>query len=164
MTKMTKQLTEKELEKKILEGFAGVASAIGYSPLHGKIIAVLLVKGRPVSLQALARDTGYSASMVSLSLDFLEVLEVVKKIKKTGDRKLYVELHGDLLEILKKAVILRVNKTITDSLNEFNEGKKHLSGLSEAERERAAKTIEVLGTQLERLQGYLNLLSEIQLP
>jgi len=161
---MASQMTEKELEKKILSGFAGVASAIGYSPLHGKLIGALLVKDRPVSLQELAKETGYSASMVSLSLDFLEVLEVIKKVKKTGDRKLYVRLHGDLLEILKKAVILRVNKTITSSLNDFQDDKKHLDGLSDDERARVSKTIQVLETQLERLQGYLNLLAEIQLP
>ena len=62
---------EKEIENKIFSTFAEVARAIGYSPLHGKLIGVLLVKGRAVSLQELAKKTGYSAGMVSLSLDLL---------------------------------------------------------------------------------------------
>jgi len=161
---MAKKLTEKELEKKILENFAGVASAIGYSPLHGKIIGVLLVKGRPVSLQELARDTGYSTSMISLSLDFLEILEVIKKVKKTGDRKLYVQLYGDLLEILKKAVLIRVKKSLSDSLSEFEDSKMHIKGLNKEEKARVTRTLNVLEDELKRLQGYLDLLSNIDLP
>ena len=161
---MAAQLTEKELEKKILENFSEVASAIGYSPLHGKIIGVLLVKDRPVSLQELARDTGYSTSMISLSLDFLEILEVIKKVKKTGDRKLYVQLHGDLLGILKKAVLIRVKKSLSNSLSEFEESKKYISGLDKDEKARVTKTLDVLENELRRLQGYLDLLSGIELP
>jgi DNA-binding transcriptional regulator GbsR (MarR family) len=160
----SKKLNEKELENKILTTFAGVASAIGYAPLHGKIIGVLLVKDRPVSLQELAKDTGYSLSMISLSLDFLEVLEVIKKLKKSGDRKLYVELQGDLLEILKKAIIIRVNKTITDSLTDYKEDKKQIDALNSEESKRVTKTIDVLEANLIRLKGYVDLLSELELP
>lgn len=161
---MANQLTERELEKKILENFADVANAIGYSPLHGKIIGVLTVKSRPVSLQELAKKTGYSTSMISLSLDFLEILEVIKKIKKTGDRKLYVQLHGDLLGILKKAVLIRVKKSLSNSLIEFEENKKHIAGLNKEEKARVTRTLNILEDELKRLQGYLDLLSEIELP
>ena len=57
--------TESDIQNKIYSTFASVASSIGYSPLHGKIIGVLLVKNRPISLQDLAKETGYSPSMLS---------------------------------------------------------------------------------------------------
>ena len=75
-------IPEKEIEEKILDRFAEVASSIGYSPLHGKIIGVLIVRGKPMSLQEVAKATGYSSSMVSLSLDLLELLGIIKKGKK----------------------------------------------------------------------------------
>ncbi|UCD07264.1 MAG: hypothetical protein JSW41_05580, partial [Candidatus Aenigmatarchaeota archaeon] len=87
----------KILEEKIYSTFSDIASSIGYSPLHGKIIGVLLVRGREMSLQELAKETGYSASMISLSLDLLELLGVIKRVKKTGDRNLYIVLQRDLL-------------------------------------------------------------------
>jgi len=149
----------KALEKRILDTFAEVAGSIGYSPLHGKIIGVLLVKDRPMSLQEVARATGYSSSMVSLSLDLLDVLGVIKKVKKAGDRKLYIELSGDLLECLKKAFVMKLERSIKGSLNEFGNLRK--SAKSDAS---ASNTLDVLEKEIKRLETYINLLSKIKLP
>ncbi len=161
---MAEQLSEKQLEKKIMSNFAAVAETIGYSPLHGKIIGVLLIRDKPISLQDLAKETGYSSSMISLSLDFLEVMEVVKKVKKAGDRKLYVRLNGDLLDILKKAVVVRVKKTLADSLKEFDESREHLEGLDKDEQKRIKRIIDVLEKEIKRLDYYINMLAQIKLP
>lgn len=155
---------KKSLEEKIYSTFSDVAGSIGYSPLHGKIIAVLLVKGKEMSLQELAKETGYSSSMVSLSLDLLEVLGVVKKIKKTADRNLYIALQGDLLECLKNAMILKVKKSIVSTLNEFEENKKNLKKLDKRERQRIEKTIQILRKEIKRLERYIDMLSRIRLP
>jgi HTH-type transcriptional regulator, osmoprotectant uptake regulator len=156
--------TEKKLEAQILENFASVAQTIGYSPLHGKIIGVLLIEGKPVSLNELAKETGYSSSMISLSLDFLEVMEVIKKVKKSGDRKLYVKLNGDLLNILKKAIVTRVKKTISESLIEFEENRKNIDKLPAAERKRVRSTLDKLEKEIQRLDYYVQMLSSIELP
>ncbi|MBU0898557.1 MAG: hypothetical protein KKB03_04630 [Nanoarchaeota archaeon] len=158
--------TSKEIEERIYSTFSEVASSIGYSPLHGKIIGVLLVKSEPTSLQDLAKETGYSASMISLSIDFLEVLGVVKKVKKTGDRKLYLSLHGDLLEALKTAIVLRTSKSIKTSLTGFEEAKKDLKDISSTgkDKERIVNTIDVLEKEIKRLDKYMNILSKIRLP
>jgi len=116
----------KAIKNKIFSTFADLASSLGYSPVHGKIIGALLVAGEPLSLQELAKETGYSSSMVSLSLDLLEVLGVVKKVKKTADRKLYVELSGDLVASLKNAMVMRIKKSIEDSLTEFSYNREQL--------------------------------------
>ena len=153
-----------ELQNKILSTFGEVASSIGYSPLHGKIIAVLLVKDEPIPLQDLARETGYSISMISLSLDLLEVLGVIKKVKKVGDRKLYVEFSGDLIEILKNAIVIKVEKSINSTISEFNDARKQLNKLSGPEKDKAEKTLETLELQVKRLDIYIKLLSKINLP
>ncbi|MBL7160423.1 MAG: hypothetical protein ISS93_01060 [Candidatus Aenigmarchaeota archaeon] len=153
-----------EIEKKIFSTFAEVASSIGYSPLHGQIIGVLLVKGKVLSLQEIARETGYSSGMISLSLDLLEVLGVVKKIKKTADRKLYVELSGDLLECLKNAITLKLSKSISSSLTEFEGEKKKLEKIPGTESERVLETIQTLENEIKRLRSYVDLLSKAGLP
>lgn len=159
---MTDQV--REVEKKIFSTFADVASSIGYSPIHGQIIGVLLVKGKALSLQELAKETEYSTSMISLSLDLLEVLGVIKKVKKAADRKLYIELTGDLLEALKNAVLVKLSKSISSSLRDFENGKKRLQKLEGAERDRVLKTIETLEDQIKRLKTYVDLLSKTSLP
>lgn len=155
---------EKEIENKIFSTFSEIASSIGYSPLHGKIIGVLLVEDKPVSLQVLAEKTGYSTGMVSLSLDLLEILGVIKKVKKTADRKLYIKLDGDLLECLKKAFLIKLEKSIQDSLTEFGKNKEELKNLKEEDKEKALKTINILEKEIKRLEKYINLLSKIRLP
>lgn len=157
-------ITGKSVQKDIMDNFAKVAETIGYSPLHGQIIAVLLIKGEPVSLNELAQETGYSASMISLSLDFLEIMEVVKKVKKAGDRKLYVELNGSLLDILKKAIVTRVKKVLSGSLEDFEETRSRLGELGKEERETIGRSIDVLESEIKRLDYYINLLTGIKLP
>ncbi|HLD57126.1 MAG TPA: hypothetical protein VJA47_02405 [archaeon] len=156
--------SESDVYSKIFSTFAEVASSIGYSPLHGKIIGVLLVKNKPVSLQELAKDTGYSTSMLSLSLDFLEILGVIRKVKKEADRKLYVSLAGDLLECLKRAITIKVEKSIQNSLTEFEESKKELAKLSAKDKAEAVEALEILEDQIKRLNKYVVLLSQIRLP
>lgn len=153
-----------EIERKIFSTFAEVASSLGYSPLHGQIIAVLMVRGRALSLQEIARETGYSVSMISLSLDLLEVLGIIRKVKKTADRKLYVDLSGDLLEALKNAIILKLSKSITSSLGEFEEGKRKLESISGEESRRVLRTIETLEREIRRLKTYVDILSAAKLP
>jgi len=153
----------REIEKRIFSTFAEVASSIGYSPIHGQIIGALLIKGK-LSLQELARETGYSASMISLSLDLLEVLGVIKKVKKIADRKLYIELSGDLLEALKNAILSKTEKSISSFMAEFEEGKKKLQGMETPESQKTLKTIEALESEIKRLQSYITLLSKTRLP
>ena len=148
-----------EIEQNILSTFGQVAESIGYSQVHGKIIGVLLIRGGEMSLQDIAKRTGYSLGMISLSLDLLEVLGVVKKIKKSGDRNVYAKLSGDLLECLKKAFVIKLEKSISDSLSGFEEIRK--SGRASPE---ARKALEKLEKEIRRLERYVSLLSKIRLP
>lgn len=154
----------KDIEGKILSTFADVAQAAGYSPLHGKIIGVLLVEGKALSLQDIAGKTGYSSSMVSLSLELLELLGVIKRVKKTGDRKLYIQLSGDLLETLKRAFTMKLERSIRQTLSDFEESKKELEKLDGKEKPKIAKTLNILEREVRRLERYINLLSKIKLP
>ncbi len=154
----------KKLEERIFSIFSELASTLGYSPIHGKIIGALLVEGKEVPLQDLARRVHYSPGMISLSLDLLEVLGVIKKIKKPGDRRLYVKLDGDLLEILKSAVIIKVKHGIDESLKDLEENKREVSRLSGHDRKSLSKTIGILEREIKRLEHYVNLLSGIKLP
>jgi DNA-binding transcriptional regulator GbsR (MarR family) len=153
-----------EIEKKIFNTFSELARSMGFSPIHGNIMGSLLVGGGSLSLQDIAKKTGYSISMVSLSMDLLEILGIVKKIKKPGDRKLYIELDGDLLESLKKIFIIRVKKGISDSLFEFEESKGRLKKLRGENKKEVLKAIDILENEIKRLEKYVGLLSEVNLP
>ncbi len=153
-----------EIEKKIFNTFSNLARSMGFSPVHGNIIGSLIVGGGSLSLQDIARKTGYSVSMVSLSMDLLEILGIVKKVKKPRDRRLYIELDGDILESLKKIFLIRVKKGISDSLIEFEQGKDRLEKLQGKNKKDVLKAIDTLEKEIKRLEKYVSLLSEIKLP
>ncbi|RLJ08895.1 MAG: hypothetical protein DRP15_04420 [Candidatus Aenigmatarchaeota archaeon] len=152
------------LKNKIYTTFANVASSIGYSPLHGKIIAALLVNGGELSLRELAKEIGYSTSMVSLSLDLLEILGVISKTKKPQDRNLYVVLQGDLLECLKNVIVMKVRKSIKKTLKDFEKSKNMLLDLPLDERKRINKTLRMLEREIKRLEKYIDMLDQAKLP
>jgi HTH-type transcriptional regulator, glycine betaine synthesis regulator len=153
-----------EIKKNIYSSFSDIASSIGYSDMHGRIIAALLVNNKKLSLQELADETGYSLSTTSLSLDFLEFLGMIKKIKNAGDRKLYVELQGDLLEGLKKAFVVKLQKNIEDSLGAFENYKGVLKENSDDESKKVMKVLNTLEDEIRRLKNYIDLLSKLRLP
>ncbi|MBI3190707.1 hypothetical protein HYZ41_03310 [archaeon] len=142
-------------EEKIYSTFSSVASSMGYSEVHGRIISALLVTGKPMSMDDLIKVTKYSAASISLSLDLLEILGIVKKFRQKGDRKIYVRLDGDLIEGLRNAMLLKLRKEIAQTLNEFESMKTD---------ENSKKTIKAIEKEVKRLREYVDRLSEVSLP
>ena len=157
--------TAAAIKDKLYSSFANVAALMGYSEVHGRIIAALTAANSPVSLGDLAKETGYSLSSISTSLDLLEVLGMVRKVKVSGDRRVYVQLDGDLLEGMKRAIVMKGQKGVENAFKEFTHYEAALASLPEGEeRDKIANVVTVLRSELERLQLYLDLLSGIQLP
>jgi DNA-binding transcriptional regulator GbsR (MarR family) len=154
-----------EIKNKLYSSFANVAALMGYSEVHGRIIAALTANGEPMALGDLAKETGYSLSSVSTSLDLLEVLGMVRKVKRVGDRRVYVQVEGDLLEGLKRAIVMKGKKSLDAALVDFSSYEARLGGMApDAEREKVANILRVLRGELERLMLYLDLLGNIELP
>lgn len=148
--------SQQEIEKKIYSIFARATSSLGYSEVHGRILAALLAEGRPLSLQEISKKTNYSLGSISLSIDFLEILGVVRKFKKSGDRKIYVKLEGDLLSALKKIVILKIEHEVKEVMKEFENYKKMVK------EEKTIKIIKALENELNKLQRYIEKLSKVR--
>lgn len=154
----------KDIKEDIHSAFAATASSMGYDEVHGRIIAALTVNEGPLSLQELADETGYSSSSVSLSLELLEVFGIIKRVKKQGDRKLYVRLDGDLLEGLKHAVLIRIQKNIAETLSNFEEYKERLENMNSKEADKVLEGLSNLKKQIERLEKYVDRLAEVEIP
>jgi len=157
-------MKEDIIKGKIYSTFANIANSLGYSEVYGRIIACLLTHDGPIPLSEVAKETGYSSSMVSLSIDFLETVDMVKRIKKPGDRKLYLQADGSLLDGLKRAILVKIEKNISNSLQEFDGYKKELSKLKGKESERLLKAIDKLENEVRRMEMYVKILSKIKTP
>lgn len=143
------------VQEKIFAKFSSIASSLGYSEVHGRIIAALLMNEGSVSLQELSETTGYSTAAVSLSLDLLELVGMIRKIKNAGDRKLYVQLDGDMLEGLRNALLLKLQKDIVGVKSELE---KYESD------ENTKPAIQKLRKEIERLQNYVDELAKVRIP
>lgn len=144
-----------DAEEKIHSTFASVAASLGYSEVHGRIISALLVAGRPLCMEELTQRTKYSPASISLSLDLLEMIGIIRKMKDRGDRKLYARLEGDLIEGLRSAMMLKLQKEISSTLAELNAIK------GDAKTRKAASTVE---KEVKRLQEYIRRLSDVKVP
>ncbi len=143
-----------EAEEKIHSTFASVAASLGYSEVHGRIISALLVADRPLSMDELIKQTKYSPASISLSLDLLEIMGIVKKMKDRGDRKLYARLDGDLIEGLRNAMMMKLQKEISSTLAE----------LESLKNSRTKKAVAAVEREVKRLQEYIRRLSEVSVP
>jgi DNA-binding transcriptional regulator GbsR (MarR family) len=151
-------MKDDDINKRIYSTFAGVASSLGFSEVHGTIIGAVLVANKPLSLQDLAKSTGYSLSSVSISIDLLELVGIVRKVRNQGDRKIYVKLEGDLLDTLKKAFLLKMQK-------EINATKTELENYTNVSKNpNTTRTLKILKAEVDRLQKYIVKLSEIGIP
>src|SRR3989344_7124737 len=139
-----------EFRKSIYSTFSAVASTLGYSEVHGMIISSLLVENKPLCMDDIAKKTGYSLSSISISLDLLELVGIIRKIKNTGDRKIYVKLEGDLLESLRTAFILKLKKEILKTKMEMS---KHRSDSKDKNTSQMICTME---KELKRLDTYID--------
>ncbi len=114
------------IEREIYATFSEITVNMGYSEIHGRILAALFVAGKPLSLTELAHKIGVSVPAISLSLDLLETLGMARRIKMPGDRNLYVQLTGDLVSGLRTAFVTKAQRTLENTLTRFAEYRKRI--------------------------------------
>jgi DNA-binding transcriptional regulator GbsR (MarR family) len=153
-----------KIREQIFSTFAEIAKNLGYSEVYGRIIACLLVHQEPVALTQVAKETGYSSPMVSLSVNFLDTVGMIKRVKRPGDRKLYLQSNGNLLDGLKKAVLVKIEKNVFTNLQEFENYKEQLKQIKGEERNGLLKAIETLEKEIKRMDMYVKILSNIKMP
>ena len=68
------------------------------------------------------------------------------------------------MECLKRAITIKVEKSVRNSLLEFEESKKELTKLNTKDKTEVLNSLEILEGQIKRLNRYVSLLSQIRLP
>lgn len=83
----------------------------GYSDSIGFLRGLTAIAKEPMSLDELVQETGYSKSTVSLNMNLLERLELVKRIVTPGDKRhIYVPIIDP--EIIMTNMLDTINKEI----------------------------------------------------
>jgi DNA-binding transcriptional regulator GbsR (MarR family) len=134
---------------KVYEIFSNLISTLGYSKVHGYVLATLLIH-RELSLRDIAKKARYSLSSISLSIDLLELLGLVEKYRKNSGKEIYVKLKGDLLVALKEIILVKINRGIESALKEL-----------EKEKSKDARKVE---KEILRLKKYVDALNKVEIP
>jgi DNA-binding transcriptional regulator GbsR (MarR family) len=135
--------------EKIYKIFSNLVSTLGYSRVHTSILTTLFIH-KELSLKELAKNTKYSLSSISLSLDLLELIGLIKKYRKDKSKEVYVRLEGDLLLALKELVLMKINKGINTALGDL-----------EKEKKEGAKKIK---REILRFKKYVDALNKVEIP
>lgn len=129
--------------------FCSLVETLGYSRVHAAILSCLFVR-KEMSLREIAEKTGYSLPAVSLSLDMLELLGLIRRFRKDKSKEIFVAIEGDLLLALKEIVLMKINRGISKALDELKK-----EGGDEAEK---------IEKEILRLKKYVSALNEVGVP
>jgi len=135
--------------KKLYNIFSNLISTLGYSKVHGYILATLFIH-RELSLKEIAKKSKYSISSISLSIDLLEFLGLVEKYRKDNKKEIYVRLKGDPLVALKEIILVKINRGIESALRELESEK--------------GKEVEKVKKEILRLKKYVDALNKVKIP
>ena len=83
----------------LLDNFELLFKARGMSALHGRVFGTLLISDKALSQEEIAEKTGYSIPAISIALDELSRLRLIRKERKSGDRKYYYSTDAKLSQI-----------------------------------------------------------------
>ena len=99
-------------ETEILEGLDEISS---------KNVAILYIEPNEISLEELAKRTGYSLSAVSTSMKFIERMGFIKRIKKPKSKKMYFYMEKDMINTFTELFIKRYQKIFSISKDKIPE-------------------------------------------
>ncbi|UCC91503.1 MAG: hypothetical protein JSV39_04300 [Candidatus Aenigmatarchaeota archaeon] len=102
----------KSPKEEFIELMTQIQRAKGLDELSSRLIGTLFIEPEEISLDDLARETGYSLSAVCTSMKFLERTGLVKRFKKPGSRKIYFSMEKEMSSLLT-GVIKILEKNIS---------------------------------------------------
>jgi HTH-type transcriptional regulator, osmoprotectant uptake regulator len=103
-------------EKEFIEFEAEVGKNAGMDPLASRIFMILFLEPKEISMEELAKRTGYSLASVHNKMKILEKVGHVKKIRKPGTKKVFYFMEKDMIktfmEIMETTYNLRIQPTL----------------------------------------------------
>lgn len=109
----------------------------GLDELSSRIIGILFIEPKEVSLDELSKRTGYSLSSVSTAMKLLVRSDFIKRVKKPKSKKIYFYMEKELLEsflrllCVKSKGIISISKDKIPQIIEKYESDKSKNSIEE---------------------------------
>jgi DNA-binding transcriptional regulator GbsR (MarR family) len=145
--------SKREIEDRVLQEWAELATAWGVSPVLGRIHGLLLLNGRPMTAEEICDRLQISRASASVQLNAILDWGLARRLFVPGDRRQYYQADQDHWIWFRRAAASRKRR-------EFDPVVERL-GEALAQAREAAHDAEELGALSERLANLHNFVGEL---
>lgn len=94
-----------DVDRKFVEVYKEISKGEGIDESVSAIFARIYIEPEDISMEDLAKETGYSLASISNKVNMLELLLPIKKIRKPGTKKIFLSVEKNMMNILKEVFI-----------------------------------------------------------
>lgn len=141
----------------MIDACVKAASNKGCCDAVGVLRGTLFLETKPMSMDRLVEETGYSKSTVSSNMNLLETLGLARRVVIPGDKRYHYVLVTDP-DSLRKAMLVHIKNEIQLILGALDKTEKDLKD-SGQELEEISKRIESIRHFYRQTERLLNLLA-----
>jgi DNA-binding transcriptional regulator GbsR (MarR family) len=144
------------LRRHMIEACVKAANNKGCCDAVGVLRGTLFLETKPMSMDWLVEETGYSKSTVSSNMNLLETLGLARRVVIPGDKRYHYVLVTDP-DSLRKAMLVHIKNEIQLILSALDKTEKDLKdcGREPAEISKRIESIRHFYRQTERLLSLL---------
>src|SRR5436309_2242052 len=137
---------ELDLLHEVADAVGALMEFWGFKRVMGRVWTLLYLRGEPLSAAELCEQLAISSGAASMTLAELEHWSVVKRFRKSGDRREYFEAETDIWKMISKVLRERELVQIERALEVFERVREKLRSLAvPGERSRLEDIAERLG-------------------
>jgi DNA-binding transcriptional regulator GbsR (MarR family) len=125
MKNLVSAALNEKIKNYIIDACVQTAQIWGYSDASGVLKGSLLLSEKPLSLDELALETGYSKSTVSTNLNLLLNLGLVKRVIKPGEKRHHYE-SVTAHDPIHTALMTNVRREVTTMLVALDQAERDL--------------------------------------
>lgn len=93
-----------DCDRAFIAYYQKVGRAYGMDELSSSIFALLFLSPKEISLEDLARETGYSLSSVSNKTRRLEMMGCITRVRKAGSKKVFFYAEKDIMKMTLQVI------------------------------------------------------------
>jgi len=120
----------------MIDASVQISNLMGHSDAAGALMASLFIADRPLSMDELVEETGYSKSTTSVNMTHLEKQGIVRRSRRPGDKRNYYIITQNIDEIFnaENEKIKQIMQIQIAAIGEAERILESAEGSDEAER------------------------------
>jgi len=131
----------KGIEKDFVDFYNIIGTSMGLDNLFVSLFSLLYLEPKDVSMDELAKKTGYSLASVSNKVKILESMNIATRKKKPGSKKIYLYMEKDFFKHAKRQIMIKENLVVKAAKEHIPEIIERYKGKNLSDEEKAKYNI-----------------------